>query len=129
MKWLETLRSIRGFPVLCILLCAGLVCMILSPLAGKKEEEAYEELLAHRIAQMAEAMAGVGNANVLVTLAPEQTKNTSSGAVKADTVPREILGIAVVCQGGDDPQVQLSVISMLTAAFGLPASRVYVGAK
>lgn len=163
MAWLERLRQIKGFPFLCAGLCAGVLLMVLphflpsgSVSAKEKQKSAEQETLAaygerleHRIAQMADALAGVSDASVLVTLeCSEETvfaeEKTVSGKdvyatsyllraggepVAVCEITPQIRGIAVVCRGGGDPAVQLSLISMLTAAFNLPASRVFVGAK
>lgn len=38
----------------------------------------------------------------------------------------KIRGIAVVCSGGDEPSRQLEIIKLLSVAFGVSASKVYV---
>ena len=162
MNWLEKLKRVRGFPVLCAGLCVGVLLMMiprLLPAENAAEQsknsaqsdtlQAYGEMLEHKIAQMAQALSGVSDASVLVTLecseetvyAEERTVSgkeayATSYLLRAGSEPvavREITprirGIAVVCRGGDDPAVQLALISMLTSAFDLSASRVFVGAK
>lgn len=101
----------------------------------------------HKIAQMTEAFLGCGGAQVLVTA--ECTEETvyaeditvtgaesrseklllaqGSQPVPLTKITPRIRGIAVVCPGGDDPQVQMQLISLLTAAFGISAAHVYVG--
>ena len=161
MTWLEKLRRVRGFPLVCVCLCLGVLLMLFPRFFGtgntgeeKKTAEtdalqAYVEGLEHKIAQMAEAMAGVSDASVLVTLecseetvfAEEKTVHgkesystsylltAGSEPVAVREITPRIRGIAVVCRGGEEPEVQLALIAMLTAAFDLSASRVFVGAK
>ena len=38
----------------------------------------------------------------------------------------EIKGVAVICQGGNDPRVQAEVVRLLSAALGLGTNRIYV---
>ncbi len=117
-------------------------------LDGEAAISAYAAELEHRIAQMTEALTGDSSASVLVTVdcsaetvyAKETTANgkdtyqtsyllaSGNQPVPVREVTPKIRGIAVICRGGDDPQLQLAVIHMLTAAFGIAASHVFVGA-
>lgn len=109
---------------------------------------AYEEELTHKIEQMAGALTGDHSAKVLLTLdvttetvyavesavsGKEQytTKYLLSNGepVATHVVLPKVRGVAVVCRGAGDPSVRLALISMLTAAFDIPASSVYVGAS
>lgn len=158
MKLWQSLIHIKGFPVLLAALAVGLILLIFPFSSPQKttvevaddevDFSAYEEELAHKIKQMAGALTGDRNASVLLTLDVTRetvyaTESTVNGETQYSTkyllsdgepvethiiLPR-IRGIAVVCKGGDDASVRLALISMLTAAFDIPASRVYVGAS
>lgn len=150
-EWIQKLRKIRGLGWLILAFIIGVILLVLptettntTGYKGASSEgsfsfetisdiPSYEAYLAHKIAQMTNALTGASDAVVLVTLdsLPVNSAGSTSyfGAdtvVKQTTVP-DVRGIAVVCHGGNQPDVQLAVISMLTAAFDIPASRVYVG--
>lgn len=149
-EWIQKLRKIRGLGWLILAFIIGVILLVLPTetpnAAGYKgasggsfsfetisDIPSYEAYLAHKIAQMTNALTGASDAVVLVTLdsLPVNSAGSTSyfGAdtvVKQTTVP-DVRGVAVVCRGGNQPDVQLAVISMLTAAFDIPASRVYVG--
>lgn len=56
------------------------------------------------------------------------TSNSDSGLiVRVD--PPEILGVAVVCDGGDSAVVASEIKKMVTSLFGIGSDKVYVGAK
>ena len=40
--------------------------------------------------------------------------------------PPTIVGIGVVCEGGNDPTVRREVVSLLSAAFGVGSNKIYV---
>ena len=143
MDWIRKLRGIRGLPWLFLLFVLGLLLLIFpadkeSGFTFQKTEyfsdiPAYEAYLEHKIAQMTDALAGVSDSVVLVTLdsMPPSSQNSTSYWESTETQTRipEIRGIAVVCRGGEKPDIQLAVISMLTAAFDIPACCVYVGSS
>ncbi|MGM9626325.1 MAG: hypothetical protein ACI3XM_11540 [Eubacteriales bacterium] len=144
MDWIRKLRGIRGLPWLLLLFVLGLLLLIFptdneSGFTSQKTEDfsdipAYEAYLEHKIAQMTDALAGVSDSVVLVTLdsVPVSSQNSTSyywESTGTQTNVPEIRGIAVVCRGGGKPDVQLAVISMLTAAFDIPACCVYVGSS
>ncbi|MBQ7982167.1 MAG: hypothetical protein IJ302_01250 [Clostridia bacterium] len=126
---LESLRNIRGLPWICALFAAGLLLLLL-PAGTKTETEVpvsemtYPEQLEHRISQMADALAGVDDVSVLVTLKGSGTSFSSD-----DTATPEVRGIAVVCRGAEDAQVRLSIIHLLCAAFDIQTDQIWVGAR
>ena len=81
---------------------------------------------------MVNALSGVEDAAVLVTTEKVSPSDTSGG-IRLGTDDGEglyrVCGIAVICHGGESPGIRLSIIQMLTAAFDLSSSRIYVGAK
>jgi len=137
---LERLKRIRGIWLMGVSLLIGILLLVLPYSTdtypdNKKisEQKSYENTAEHKITQMINALSGVEDAVVLVTSEKQTTAADTSGTVRlsgndSDSHYR-ISGIAVICRGGDRPDIRLSIIQMLTAAFDLSSSRVYVGAK
>jgi len=126
----ESLRNIRGLPWICVLFAAGLLLLLLPSGSQTSGEEApvsemtYSEQLEHRISQMADALAGVDDVSVLVTL-----RGSGASFSSDDTATPEVRGIAVVCRGAEDAQVRLSIIHLLCAAFDIQTDQIWVGAR
>ena len=110
--------------------------------------EEYREALEERMAFICSQVAGVGEVNVIVSLEggyeyvyAYDEKYTASGQSTAyivigsgsgeslvyltERVPT-ITGIGVVCTGGQDAGVRREVTSLLSAAFGVGANKIYV---
>lgn len=104
----------------------------------------YTEDLEERIEELCRQVHGIGEVHVLVTLeggceyvyAENITGGSHSYLLTADgegespvfvqqIYPR-IRGIAVVCSKGEDSAVRLAVTQLLSAAFDIPSSRIYV---
>ena len=111
---------------------------------GPEDVSALEE----RVKVLCQQINGVGNASVMITLdtTGEQVyaKNTrvfgngenteslyeyvtaSGGLVPIEARLSKIRGIAVVCGGGADPGVRLTLTELLCSLFDIPASAVYI---
>lgn len=110
--------------------------------------EAYRVALEERICHICARVEGVGQVYAVVNLAggyeyvyASDIKTTSGGVSNqhiivgsgndervvylTQRVP-EILGIGVVCGGGNEPRVQNEVTSLLSAAFGVGSNKIYV---
>ncbi len=104
----------------------------------------YTENLEKRIEELCRQIHGIGEVHVLVTLeggceyvyAENMAGSSRSYIMRADgegespvfvqeIYPR-IRGIAVVCTKGEDSAVRLAVTQLLSAAFDIPSSRIYV---
>ena len=123
-----------------------------SPAAVPVEASAVEAALEKRITAMLDGVQGVGSCRVMVTLeqgvqqvyAAEQSHSSGtqadSSAEKTITVETAsgpgglpvtqlqptVRGVAVVCDGGDDPAVAERVTRLITAALDIPSRRVCV---
>lgn len=110
--------------------------------------ESYRLALEERICHICTRLDGVGQVYAVVNLAGDYEYvyasdiKTTSGGVSSQhiiigsgnderlvyltqKVP-EILGIGVVCDGGNDPKVQNEITSLLCAAFGVGSNKIYV---
>lgn len=107
--------------------------------------ETYTEKLELKLRDLIESINGVSNVKVMVTLdsgneyiyAQNNSENKREYVIinEADksetlTLVKEInpklRGVAVVCQGGNNPVIQSQIINLLSTVFNLPSNRVYV---
>ena len=145
------LRAIKGLGFLLMGLAAGIMLLFLGGLgetesvptiAGEEFSfEAYEKNLAKRLASMIDRLDGVSDSHVMLTidqsysneLAGESgeylTIRESDGGQGTVTVASKapiVKGVAVVCKGGQSPQKQKEIISMLSALLNLPTHKIFV---
>ena len=115
-----------------------------APLTAQQELEAYQAYLEGRVKSLCESVRGVECVTVAVTLtgnfediyATETVDGNeeyvivgSGSGAKALYLTRlapEIAGIGVVCRGGASSDVQHELSSLLSAAFHVPANRIYI---
>lgn len=118
------------------------------PAISVQNTEAYRADLESRMKAICEQVAGVGEADVIVTLeggfeyiyatdkkatvGGESTTYITVGSGNSESlvyigerVPA-ITGIGVVCAGGMDPSVRREVTALLSAAFGVGSNKIYV---
>ncbi|MBE6574870.1 MAG: hypothetical protein E7654_01185 [Ruminococcaceae bacterium] len=72
------------------------------------------------LAQGAEYVYAAGESSYLGT--------GNTGARLVTERPPQIGGIGVVCRGADDPETVQKLVSLLSAAFGVGANRIYIAA-
>lgn len=114
-----------------------------APESGLPTAEEYKAGLESSLRALCEEVAGVGEAWVLVTVdgtaaavyeknvtATGETLATAGGsAVLSYYVAPRVTGVAVVCDGGDSPEVKRELTSLLCAALTLQSNQVYVGKR
>ena len=137
---------------------AGLVCGILLLLMGnmnlsgnKREEEAnmvryYTEALERRIESLCTSVAGIQEAEVLLTLENDReyvyaqnsttegstleyvilSRSNEEEAVLLTEICPRVRGVAVVCTGGDSSAVKQTIVSLLSASLGISSHRIHV---
>jgi stage III sporulation protein AG len=136
-RWLLLLGALG----LCLLLLGGGVgstkTQSASPVA---DAEAYRVGLEASVKALCEAVDGVGEATVLITLsetecAVYEKNKTASGESVASSGGDALLvgykmpslaGVAVVCDGGGSVTVQNELTSLLSAALSLPSTRIHI---
>ena len=115
--------------------------------AAEQSLDAYRRTLEASIASICDAVAGVSDVSVAVSLAggyeavyaTEQSaagevyvvlgSGSSASALLLTHATPQISGIGIVCTGGNDPTVQQRLTALLSAAFALPTNRIYVTGK
>ena len=143
-----------------ILLMAGAVLGIALLLYGgsgekKKEKEAkgdsdaliaYRESVEKKIDALCSRVNGVSDVSVAISLesgfeyvyAQNEAKGdyvvigsgSSESAVRVTEIPPRIAGVGIVCKGGGNPVIQRELIRLISAAYGINSSRIYItGAK
>lgn len=138
--------------ILIIIGLIGMLCIALSSCFEQKaetsepeiqetsEQEAYREALQTQLAVMLSQIAGVGEAQVLVTLQGSKTchyaQDADSRYVTVGGTQKEALiesvslpavtGVVVACEGGAQSTVQEIVYQTVSVACGLRLSQIYV---
>ncbi len=115
-----------------------------STMSAQEELEAYQTYIEARVKSLCESVKGVENVTVAVTLSGGfeeiYAKELSNGnetyvilgsgsnasALYLTRAAPEITGIGVVCRGGGNDDVRRELLSLLSAAFKVPANRIYI---
>ena len=105
-----------------------------SPEAAAEETAAQQQKEMERILSRIE---GAGELHLMLTLesgetavygeAGESTLSRGQEKLLTHEYPR-VRGVAVVCEGGNDPAVRQELTALLCAALGIGSHRVYIGA-
>ncbi len=111
---------------------------------AQEELESYQSYIEARVKSLCESVKGVENVTVAVTLSGNfeeiYAKELSDGnetyvvlgsgsnasALYISRKAPEITGIGVVCRGGGNDNVRQELLSLLSAAFKVPANRIYI---
>ena len=85
----------------------------------------YKERTEGELESLCHSVSGVGRCRVYLTLARGE-KNSYKGSTVIETKPPEVLGVTVICDGGDKDSVRLALVDMLTALFNIGSNRVAI---
>ncbi len=115
-----------------------------------------EDFLEKKLTAIISDVSGAGKVNVMVTVGSSgeyiyaensKTKNDSDSSSKDSEIviyesadkgdnglvisvkSPEILGVAVLCEGGESSVVKSEIVKLVTSLFGIGSDRVYVGRK
>ena len=91
------------------------------------DTEAYHSSLTNEIKTMVESIEGAGNARVMITLdnSYEYVYLDDDETIRQVNEP-VIRGVAVACEGGDDPVVTAQITNLLKTILGISANKVCV---
>ena len=113
-------------------------------ITAQEELEAYQLYLEGRVRALCQSVDGVDNVTVTVTLSGcfeevyatewidgnEEYVVVGSGSSAAPLYlsrnAPEIAGIGIVCRGGGNTDVRRELLSLISAAFHVPANRIYI---
>lgn len=105
---------------------------------------AYEDKLENELEALCESVTGVGKVDVMVTLGSGcrvvyvtdgngeiATTGTGSAqkAIYRTLQPPTVVGVGIVCKGGDNPHVQRALVDLVSTTLGITTNRVFVTGK
>ena len=108
------------------------------------ELQAYEARLEKELEVVCEAVAGVGETEVMVSFESGYTvqyqKNGDNDPATVGTgsnedalfhtlLPPAVAGVGIVCRGGNDPTVRETLTELISTTLGIPSNRVYITGK
>ncbi len=113
-----------------ILVSLGLMLVALSSATSADSTEQgnlseYKEELEKRLEKLCSEVDGVGRCTVMVTFSRGE-ENTYKGSQLTESKPPRVLGVTVVCDGGESSAVRARLSQMLCALFDIGANRVAV---
>ena len=113
-----------------ILVSLGLMLVALSSATSADSAEQgslseYKEELEKRLEKLCSEVDGVGRCTVMVTFSRGE-ENTYKGSQLTESKPPRVLGVTVVCDGGENSAVRARLSQMLCALFDIGANRVAV---
>ena len=119
--FLKYTRNGKGYLKILLFLSLGVLLIVfgLSGRGGSADTDISGLSEEERVADFCSSLAGVGECRVLITYKTESDKYGKS-------TKEEILGIAVLCDGGDNVAVKERVIDTLTSLYGIGANRISV---
>ena len=120
----------KKIALIIILVSLGLMLVALSSLGSSEAEDSsglseYKEELEKRLEKLCSEVDGVGRCTVMVTFSRGE-ENTYKGSRLVESKPPEVLGVTVVCDGGESAAVKARLSQMLCALFNIGANRVAV---
>ena len=80
---------------------------------AKVNDPTIEEQYAQRLEDMLSGVEGIGKMKIMVSC-----DNTGSSV--------KVNGVAIICQGGNDPEVVKDIIGIVGAVCGIASNRIYV---
>ncbi len=109
------------------------------------DTQTYQAALEAQLANLLSQIDGVGQASVMITLAASEeivyatdTQTSSDSAVKEHvllddgtalsekTLYPEVVGVAVVCEGGDSASVEIKITNLVCALFNVSSNHISV---
>ncbi len=149
----KLLEFVKQYRYVLVMLVAGLVLLLLPTGEGEEigtmtqpssvDTQSVEEL-EERLSQMLSQISGAGETQVILTvaddgeriLAQDEKDGSSSHVILSDggeeavvtlqTATPSFRGAMVLCQGGNNPQVQLSITTAIAALTGLSSNKIAI---
>lgn len=153
--FVRKLMGVKGIGFIALALAAGILLIVLSDSSNKNDSngivtaggeefsfEKYEKELEKRLEGILSRMDGVSSVSVMVVLdrsyeeelagedgdylLVRDPSGNQTGLETARIAPK-VRGVAVVCQGGENPEIQKEMMGLLSALLNLSTARIYVG--
>lgn len=109
----------------------GIILIFASSFESKPEDsgeiglDEYKAMLESEVESMCANIRGVGCCRVMITFERGE-ENTYKGSQLVESKPPRVLGVSVLCDGGDADRIKADVTEMVCALFGIGANRVCV---
>ncbi len=137
---LGALGGTKGLIYIVAALAAGLLCLFFSRTEGEStdadtaetESVDYRAEAEDKLRALLNSVSGVSGARVMITFSDGVRYEYGEGGYSrssppvVEEKPPQVGGVAIVCEGGDNPAVQKKVIDLVCALYGIPSSRVSV---
>lgn len=136
-KTVDFIKQLKGDKkkLLAVLLAVFGMLLILFSAPGKsekKEEEQgsvslseYKKELEEDLSELCSSVSGAGKCRVSVSFS-DGAKTEYRGTNKISETPPKVLGITVIADGGDKPEVRAALTECMTSMFDIKANRVAV---
>lgn len=124
------LKEKKKIALILILIALGLLLVALSSVDNTDAVDTdglseYKEELEGRLEKLCSQVDGVGKCTVMVTFSRGE-ENTYKGNQLTESRPPEVLGVTVVCDGGDSTAVRARLTQMLSALFDIGSNRIAI---
>lgn len=152
---IKKIKKIKGIGFICFGIIAGIILIIVGSINFQTAESdkiiepeadySYTELLENKVRELIESIDGVTGVKVMLTLESgseyvyAQNRNgeirdyviinesdRSESPILVKEISPQIRGIAIVCVGGNNPNIQSQIINLLSTLFNLSSNRIYV---
>ena len=116
-----------------LILFVGILLIILSaaPSSGEAKEggeqtlEEYKARLEGELAEICSSVRGVGKCRVMITF-ERGAENSYRGSQLIESKPPRVLGVSVICRGGDSAEVKSELCELISALFDIGRNRIAV---
>ncbi len=102
-----------------------MIIIALSSFTSKSKTATTTSNTELKIEELCNSIEGVSNAKVIITYSPVEVSTFFAESKESE----KILGIAVLCKGGDDPNIKLKLYQILNALFKLPSNRIAISER
>ena len=127
----DWLSGKRGKVAVAVLLGAALllgICALLPKEQSEVEDSSLEEYKAQLESSLAELCAsvdGAGRCRVMVSFESGESLEYKGGNLISSSPPR-VLGVTVLCKGGDKDRIKSEITEMMSALFDIGKNRICV---
>lgn len=126
---LEKLAEKKWFLPLTLFL---MLLIVLSSLSGRSSEavqntvQTENRTVEEQVEALCNSVRGVSNAKVMISYA---SVGAAAGFGQSSAGTQEILAVALVCDGGSDPNVRLALYELLGTLFQIPSTRISISGR
>lgn len=141
MRWilalLEKITSVfkdkKKFMGVVLLVSLGIMLLAFSSSGGEEHSavasemtlEEYKRRTEEELSELCSSVEGVGKCRVTLTF-ERGAENSYKGSNLIESKPPKVLGVSVVCRGGDLDSVKSELTSLFQALYGIGSNRISV---